>query len=154
MALVTITGDLVRDESGRPDPRPWTTQAATYQDGGGGGGVITPGEEATRWWPKAGVLTIRAGAGKKVYIGNPDGKRYLVTIPVEDSGLWSVIEAGVAYSPDTAQELLAAAVSQYVEEHSSDWTVTLAKNADGFYVMGPGAVFVKNADGFYEMTGA
>ena len=153
MATVTITGNTVRDGSARPDNRPWKHRAAVYQDGGSGS-VITPGEDWTVVRPVAGRLVLEVEAGIVLDLMNPDKKTYRVTTPLVDDGLWDVIEAGVAYSPETSQDQLAAAVGQYIEEHSSDWVVALSKNEDGFYVMGPGAVFVKNADGFYELTGA
>lgn len=116
MATVTITGNTVREATGRPDNRPWKLRAATYQDGGSGS-VITPGEDYTLLRPVAGKLAFEAEAGIAVYLENPDQKRYLVTVPDADAGLWTVIEAGVAFLPDTSQQQLAAAVEPYVDEY-------------------------------------
>lgn len=116
MALITITGNDVRDSTGRPDNRPWTITASTYQDGEGG--VITD-KTSTPLYPIAGVLTFQVEAGITAWIRTPDETRYLVRIPDEDADLWGVIEAGIAYPPTTSQDLLAAAVGQYVVTHSS-----------------------------------
>ncbi len=122
MALVTITGDTIRDGSGRKDNRPWYAWAADYQDGNPG--VITP-RRSKPLIPSNGVLTFEIEAGITAWIENPDGQRYLVTIPLVDGSLWDVIEAGVAFPPDTSLELLTAAVQRYVEENSGLWTPTV-----------------------------
>lgn len=115
MATITITGDTIRDATGRLDNRPWLVEAATYQDGGAGG-VIT--DRVSRpIYPIAGVISFEIEAGIAAWIEKPDGLRHLVTVPDEDANLWDVIEAGIAYPPDTSQELLAAAVGQYLIEH-------------------------------------
>lgn len=122
--LVEISGPSVRDAGAVPDNRVWKMRAAAYQDGGSGG-VITPGSVYREFRPVAGRLTFKAEAGIDVYIENPDGEKYLVSIPNSDSGLWDVIEAGVAFPPDTSLELLTAAVQRYVEENSGLWTPTV-----------------------------
>lgn len=109
MATVTITGPAIREAGAKPDNRPWKLRAAAYQDGGSGS-VITPGADYQLLRPVAGRLAFPVEAGVDCYLENPDGKRYLVTIPDEDSGLWEVIEAGVAFPPDTSQAQLNAAV--------------------------------------------
>ena len=144
---VTITGP-VEDVTGIADNASW--QFASVLRFTEDGTLVTAKPKVV--YPVAGILTVKLAPGPAIVTYGKQA--WNVTVPDADGTLRALIEAGIAFPPDTAQELLAAAVSQYVEEHSSDWTVTLAKNADGFYVMGPGAVFVKNADGFYEMTGA
>ncbi len=115
MATVTITGPAIREAGAKPDNRPWKLRAAAYQDGGSGS-VITPGADYQLLRPVAGRLAFPVEAGVDCYLENPDGKRYLVTIPDEDSGLWEVIEAGVAFPPDTSQAQLSAALSQYLQQ--------------------------------------
>lgn len=112
MTLVTITGDTVRDSVGRKDNRPWYAWAADYQDGNPG--VITP-RRSKPLIPSNGVLSFEIEAGISAWIENPDGQRYLVTIPLVDGSLWEVIEAGVAFPPDTDQERLIAAVTPIAE---------------------------------------
>ncbi|UJL29913.1 hypothetical protein HZU38_05275 [Mycolicibacterium vanbaalenii] len=112
MTLVTITGNTVRDSVGRKDNRPWYAWAADYQNGNPG--VVTP-RRSKPLIPSNGVLTFEIEAGISAWIENPDKQRYLVTIPLVNGSLWEVIEAGVAFPPDTSQALLDAAVGQYVE---------------------------------------
>lgn len=109
MAMVTITG-LVKDETGRMDSRDWEVYSASYREGTDGA-LITPRTQPVR--VVAGAFEVELEPGPAVLI-NPDGKRYTVTIPAEDADLWDVIEAAVAFPPDTAQELLAAAVDAYL----------------------------------------
>lgn len=113
MATVTITGSTTRDSTARQDNRPWYVEGVGYQDGGDGG-VITP-RKSRAFYPVAGVLTMELEAGIVAYVTNPDGDQYLVTVPDEDSALWDLIAAAVAYPPDTSQERLNVAVGQYVE---------------------------------------
>ncbi len=113
MPTVTITGPSVRDSTSLKDNRPWFAFAAEYQDGGDGG-VVTP-RKSKPIYPSKGVLTIELEAGIAAWIQNPDGNKYLVTVPNTDSSLWDVIAAGVAYPPDTRTDVLATAVDQYVE---------------------------------------
>ncbi|KWX67077.1 hypothetical protein [Mycobacterium sp. NAZ190054] len=120
MALVTITGDTIRDGSGRKDNRPWYFTPEGYQNGNPG--VVTP-RRSRPLIPSNGVLTAELEGGISGYIENPDGQRWLVTIPLVDSPLWEVIEAGVAYPPDTSQARLAAAVGLYVEQHAGELTI-------------------------------
>ena len=108
MALVTITGDTVRDGTGRPDNRAWTITASTYQDGEGG--VITS-KTSTSLYPVAGVLTFQVEAGITAWIRTPDEVSYLVRIPESNANLWALVEAGIAYPPTTSQDMLNAAVS-------------------------------------------
>ncbi|MDN4521343.1 sialidase family protein [Mycolicibacterium austroafricanum] len=118
MALVTITGNTVRDGVGRKDNRPWYAWAADYQDGNPG--VITP-RKSKPLIPSNGVLSFEIEAGISAWIENPDGQRYLVTIPLVNGSLWEVIEAGVAYPPETSQLALDAAVVKYIEEHRAQF---------------------------------
>lgn len=113
MATVDITGSTTRDAGSRLDNRPWYIRAVGYQNNGDGG-VITP-RQSRAIYPSAGELTITAEAGITCYITNPEGAEYLVTVPNEDTPLWEVIEAGIAYPPNTQQSQLNTAVGQYVE---------------------------------------
>ena len=118
MTLVTITGDTIRDGSGRKDNRPWYFTPEGYQDGNPG--VVTP-RRSKPLIPSNGVLTAELEGGITGYIENPDGQRWLVDIPLVDSPLWDVIEAGVAYPPNTPQIRLDAAVVKYIEKHRAQF---------------------------------
>lgn len=110
MATVEISGGT-GDAGALGDNRPWKLWAAAYQSDGAGGVVTTRDDrESNLLRPVAGVLTFQAEAGKVCYLENPDGKRYRVLVPETDADLWSLIEAAVAYPPDTPQALLDAAV--------------------------------------------
>lgn len=110
MALVEITGGT-GDAGALGDDRPWKLWAAAYQPDGNGGVITTRSDrEANMLRPIAGVLSFKAVAGKAVYLENPDKRQWLVTIPEVDTPLWDVIEAAVAYPPETSQEALDAAV--------------------------------------------
>lgn len=112
MALVTITGETIRDGVGGKDNRAWYAWAAEYQDGDPG--VVTP-RRSRPLIPSNGELTFEIEAGISAWIENPDGQRYLVTTPVEDDDLWTVIATGVAFPPNTSQARLNTAVGKYVE---------------------------------------
>lgn len=117
MATVTITGGT-GDAGAIGDNRPWKLWAAVYQSDGTGGVITTRKDrEANVLRPVGGVLTFEAEAGIAVYLETPEGRRYLVTIPETNSDLWSLIEASVAYPPETSQAALNAAVGQYVIDH-------------------------------------
>ena len=121
MALVTITGNTIRDAGTRKDNRAWKFRSVGYQYGGGTGGVVTTGADWQELQPVAGVLTFTAEAGIAAFIRTPDSHEYLVRIPEANAGLWDVIEAGIAFPPNTAQDRLNAAVAQYVETNRSDF---------------------------------
>lgn len=137
MALVTITGDTIRDGSGRKDNRPWYFTPEGYQNGNPG--VITP-RRSKPLIPSNGVLTAELEGGISGYIENPDRQRWLVTIPLVDSPLWDVIEDGVAYPPNTSQALLAAAVVKYILDNAD----TLA--FDDFNLDGTELVFSRQGE--------
>ena len=121
MTLVTITGNTIREAGTRKDNRPWGMRSVAYQYGGGTGGVVTTGADWQVLQPVAGILTFTAEAGIATFLRTPDNHEYLVRIPEEDAGLWDVIEAGIAFPPNTAQDRLDAAVAQYVETNRSDF---------------------------------
>lgn len=111
MATVTITGGT-GDAGALGDDRPWKLWAASYQPDGNGGVITTRADrEANMLRPIAGALKFKAEAGIAAYLENPDGHRWLITIPEVDTPLWDVIEAAVAYPPETAQESLNAAMA-------------------------------------------
>lgn len=111
MATITITGNTIREAGTRKDNRQWKFRSVGYQYGGGTGGVVTTGGDWQVLQPVAGVLTFTAEAGIAAFIHTPDHHEYLVRIPEEDAGLWDVIEAGIAFPPNTAQDQLNAAVT-------------------------------------------
>ena len=111
MATVTITGNTIRGATASKDNRTWQVRAIAYQYGGIGGGVITPGADWETLYPIDGVLTFTAESGAVVDIKTPEEVPYRVRIPTSDAGLWDVIEAGVAYQPDVAQDNLNLAVA-------------------------------------------
>ncbi len=111
MATVTITGNTIRGATTSKDNRTWQIRAVAYQYGGTGGGVITPGADWETLYPVDGVLTFTAESGAVVEIKTPDEVPYRVRIPTSNAGLWDVIEAGVAYQPDVAQDTLNRAVA-------------------------------------------
>ena len=130
MALIEITGPTRRDGGAGYDPRPWKVRAASYQ-AGGDGGAITPGDKAKTVYPVGGILTLRVEAGISFYLENPDGDDYLVTAPEVNSALWDVIEAGVAFPPDTSQEQLNVAVAQYVETNRNQFKTRAVPITEG-----------------------
>ena len=111
MATVTITGNTIRGATASKDNRTWQIRAVAYQYGGTGGGVITPGADWETLYPVSGVLTFTAESDAVVDIKTPEAVPYRVRIPTSDAGLWAVIEAGVAYQPDVAQDNLNLAVA-------------------------------------------
>lgn len=111
MATVTIAGNTIRGATTSKDNRPWQVRAIAYQYGGIGGGVITPGADWETLYPVDGVLTFTAESGAVVDIKTPDEVPYRVRVPTSNAGLWDVIEAGVAYQPDVAQDNLNLAVA-------------------------------------------
>ena len=118
MAIVNLTADLTRDATGTPDNGRWYVWAAEYQDGGSG--IITS-RRSDPIRPVAGVLTIPVEAGIAAIIEGPNSRLYPVMTPMVDSPLWAVIEAAVAYPPDTPQALLDAAVGSYVETNRAQF---------------------------------
>lgn len=115
MALITITGDTIRDVAGHPDNRPWTVIATGYQDGGDGGVITDRGPREV--YPVAGVLTFQVESGITAFIANPDGTTYLITTPEVDAELWDVLQVSIDVPPTTGAELLAAAVETFVENN-------------------------------------
>jgi lysophospholipase L1-like esterase len=107
---VEVTGTVV-DATGRPDNTPWTFNSLVLREGTFGE-VITTKQRTVA--PSAGALTVELQSGPCVV--SYQGHTYYVTVPAQASvDLWDVIAAGVAYPPDTRTDVLASAVTQYVE---------------------------------------
>lgn len=120
MAIVNLTADQTRDATGTPDNGRWYVWAAEYQEGGSG--IITS-RRSDPIRPVAGVLTIPVEAGITAIIEGPNSRLYPVTTPMVDTPLWNVIEAAIAFPPETSAELLASVVSQYLDDNppAADW---------------------------------
>ena len=112
---VTITGTVV-DVTGRKDSREWRAWSPVYR-AGTDGAVVTYREQDVQ--VVAGALTAKLEPGP-CFIQNPDGQRWLVTVPDEDTELWPLIELAVALPPDTPADVLTAAVTAYFEAHPVD----------------------------------
>lgn len=142
MATVTITGGT-GDAGALGDDRPWLMWAAAYQPDGQGGVITTRDDRASNVLrPVAGVLTFKVEAGITCYLETPDKRVYLIAAPEEDTPLWDVIEASVAYPPDTDQQLLADAVDQFVLENAD----IIAFDDVQASVDGLSAEFLRNGD--------
>lgn len=128
MATVELTAGLLRDSTGLADKRPWYVYAASYT--GGSDGVVTT-KRSKPIYPVGSTLTIRAEAGIVAYIEDPDNHKYLVDIPETSGDLWDVIEAGVAFPPDTSQERLNVAVAQYVESNREQFKTRAVPITEG-----------------------
>lgn len=102
---VTITGD-VQDVTGVADNDiPWSfASVIRFADDGA---VIT--EKPRQIRPVGGKLTVDLEPGYAVV--SYGTKNWQVTVPDANTTLKALIEAGVAYPPDTAQELLNAAMA-------------------------------------------
>lgn len=126
------------DSTGRADSRDWTAFSPVYREGGDGG-VITTKPRLVR--VVAGVFKERFEPGPLVLV-NPDGKKYTVTVPDDETAnLWELIAAAEAFPPDTAQEALAAAVTTFLDENP---VVTM--QVDGITDAGPAGKLVVQAE--------
>lgn len=110
MATVTVSG-LVIDETGRKDSRDWTVFSPVYREGASGE-VVTMRRQTVR--VVAGIFTAKLEPGP-CFIQNPDGDRWLVTVPDTDTELWPLIAAAVAIPPGTPVDELNAAVAAYFD---------------------------------------
>lgn len=114
MAKVTISSELVRDPTGRQDNRPWYVFGEGYQPATDG--LVTP-RRSRPIYPVAGTLSFEVEAGKHVWIENPSGDQYYVTIGDEDQDLEDLLATAVGVPPDSSQDLLDAAVETFVENN-------------------------------------
>lgn len=104
---VTITGNIT-DVTGRQDNAAWCFSSVLR---GTDGHIITTRPQKVL--PVSGEISVDLEPGPAIITYGDH--RWDVTIPDTSTDLWDVIEAGVAFPPDTAQALLDAAVGQYVE---------------------------------------
>lgn len=107
---VSVTGTVV-DITGRMDSREWRAWSPVYREGTGGA-VVTYREQDVQ--VVAGALTARLEPGP-CFIQNPDGDRWLVTVPDTDTELWPLIAVAVAIPPGTPADELNAAVTAYFD---------------------------------------
>lgn len=112
---VSVTGTVV-DVTGRKDSREWRAWSPVYREGTGGA-VVTYREQDVQ--VVAGALTARLEPGP-CFIQNPDGDRWLVTVPDTDTELWPLIAVAVAIPPGTPADELNAAVTAYFDANPVD----------------------------------
>lgn len=110
MTLVNLTGGT-EDVTGRAAGLVWKFSSVVRS--GSGDNVVV--EKVREVRPAGGRITVQLEPGPCIIQHNDH--TWLCTIPEQDCTLWEVIEAAVAFPPDTAQELLDAAVLQYVITH-------------------------------------
>lgn len=107
---VAVTGTVV-DVTGRKDSREWRAWSPVYR-AGADGTVITYREQDVQ--VVAGHLSAELEPGP-CFIENPDGQRWLVTVPNEDTELWPLISASVSIPPETPADVIIAAVTAFFE---------------------------------------
>lgn len=107
---VSVTGTVV-DITGRKDSREWRAWSPVYR-AGTGGAVVTYRERDVQ--VVGGNLTAQLEPGP-CFIENPDGQRWMVTVPDHDTELWPLIVASVEIPPDTPADVIAAAVVEYFD---------------------------------------
>lgn len=107
---VSVTGTVV-DVTGRKDSREWRAWSPVYREGNDGA-VVTYRQQDVQ--VVAGHLTAELEPGPCL-IENPDGERWLVTVPDSDTGLWPLIVASVSIPPETPADVITAAVVAYFE---------------------------------------
>lgn len=107
---VVVTGTVV-DVTGRKDSREWRAWSPVYR-AGTGGAVVTYRERDVQ--VVGGNLTAQLEPGP-CFIENPDGQRWMVTVPDHDTELWPLIVASVEIPPDTPADVITAAVVAYFE---------------------------------------
>lgn len=107
---VVVTGTVV-DVTGRKDSREWRAWSPVYR-AGTGGAVVTYRERDVQ--VVGGNLTAQLEPGP-CFIENPDGQRWMVTVPDHDTELWPLIVASVEIPPDTPADVITAAVVAYFD---------------------------------------
>lgn len=107
---VLVTGTVV-DVTGRKDSREWRAWSPVYREGTSGE-VVTYREQDVQ--VVAGNLTARLEPGP-CFVQNPDGDRWLVTVPDHDTELWPLIAVAVSIPPETPADTLTAAVTAYFD---------------------------------------
>jgi YD repeat-containing protein len=106
---VTVSGPVATAVS-PADSRSWQAYSPEYRQGVDGQVVTT---QPTLIRVVAGVFSAQFEPGPLVLI-NPDGRKYNVTVPETDIGLWELIEASATLPPSTPAQQLAAAVETYL----------------------------------------
>lgn len=107
MTLRTVTA-TTKDTAGEPDNTEWVFVSELR---GADGEIITTRPRTVR--PVAGQLTVQLEPGPTIV--QFAGRKLTILVPDEDADLWDLIEAAIAYPPNTPQDRLNAAVGQYVE---------------------------------------
>ena len=113
MTLRTITATIT-DPAGEPDNTEWVFISELR---GADGKIITTRPKTVK--PVAGLLTVQLEPGPT--IAQFGGRKLTILVPDEDADLWELLEAAIAYPPDTSQQQLNSAVGQYVESNSAQF---------------------------------
>jgi hypothetical protein len=108
MPTVTITEQLY-DAAGQPDNAPWSFYSA-LRESSPTGSVIT--ERPIIATPVNGVLTVALEPGPMT--AQHRNTEYNFTVPATDSELWPLISAAVSLPPSTPQDMIDAAVANYL----------------------------------------
>jgi hypothetical protein len=111
---VTITGP-VEDVTGIADNSSW--QFASVLRFTEDGTLVTAKPKTV--YPVAGILTVKLKPGPTIVTYGKQA--WNVTVPDTDGTLKELIEEGIAFPPQTAQEALDAAVAQYVETNRNQF---------------------------------
>lgn len=111
---VTITGP-VEDVTGIADNTSW--QFASVLRFTEDGTLVTAKPKVV--YPVAGILTVKLKPGPTIVTYGKQA--WNVTVPDTDGTLKELIEEGIAFPPQTAQEALDAAVAQYVETNRNQF---------------------------------
>lgn len=111
---VTITGP-VEDVTGIADNASWQFSSVLRftEDGT----LVTAKPKTV--YPVAGILTVKLKPGPTIVTYGKQA--WNVTVPDTDGTLKELIEEGIAFPPQTAQEALDAAVAQYVETNRNQF---------------------------------
>ena len=107
MTLRTVTA-TTKDTAGEPDNTEWVFCSELR---GADGEIITTRPKTVK--PAAGQLTVQLEPGPTIVMYG--GRKLTILVPDEDADLWELLEAAIAYPPDTSQQQLNTAVGQYVE---------------------------------------
>lgn len=111
--MTIVTGE-VSDITGRPDNTRWEfLTPVRVREGSVAGSIITDRKRVVQ--PLDGSIRVELDPGPATILY--DGNEWEVTIPEEDSSLWDIISAAVAFPPNTSQDLLASAVDSYLQEN-------------------------------------